>query len=71
MPSVTPIVSNYFNKNYSDIKCFVYFNKAIIKGNIINEFLTITLYDCVKNENERNNINQILNLLNVEFNEIK
>ncbi len=36
LPSVKSIVSKYFNKNYYDIKCFVYFNKAIIRGNIIH-----------------------------------
>ncbi len=38
LPSVTPIVINYFNTNYSDIKGSTYFNKAIIRGNIIYEF---------------------------------
>lgn len=71
LPSVTPIISNYFNTNYSDIKGSAYFNKAIIRGNIIHEFASRILYDCVKNENSRNNINQILELLNVEYNEIK
>ncbi|RUO86906.1 hypothetical protein [Spiroplasma endosymbiont of Megaselia nigra] len=36
LPSVTPIVSNYFNKTYYDIKGSTYFNKAIIRGNIIH-----------------------------------